>query len=860
MRSLMIPDFKVLFIDDEQALLGQAKPFIEKINQKIDVSTVSSAEKALEILGEEDFHVIVSDYNMPDMDGLEFLKEIREEREDDIPFIFFTDKGREEVAIKALNLGADRYIQKGDDPKSQYEALAEAIVQSYEHWESKKRLKESEEELEEVKERYNALFERSLDAVYIHDLEGNILDANQATFELLGYEKSDIEDLKFTDILPDDQIEKAFEALEEIMETGTQKELTTFEVKAKSGERVLLETKSSLIYQDGEPYAILGIGRDITEKKEIEQKLRKDRKRFQEIFNNTNDAIYLHELTKEGMPGNFIEVNDTAVEMLGYSRDEFLEMSPEKIDAAEKADEVPDVMKELADEGEVRFEMVHQAKDGTKIPVEIYSHIFELEGEKRVLSVSRDITERMEAERKLKRSERRFRRIFEASPDSTFLLSKEGVFRDVNEVALKVVGYDKEEIVGKELQELPFLEEEAVKKTAENFMKRMKGEEVLPYEIEMISKDGDTIYAEINAKTFVEEEFEGEVVIARDITERKKMEEKLRESEQRFRTIIEGSADAIFLTDPEGNYTYTNEAASDLLGYSREELTQMNILELTKEENAEEYMKTFEKILEEEKTYTEISLVKKDGTEVHVDLNAVLLPNGKVYGSCRDITERREAEEREEILQSLLRHDITNKAMAVQGFLQLLEEGELSVDSKELVEEALKTNKESANIIQKVRLLLSAQKEEKEPVDIVSTIKDVVESNEAMAEIEGIDLLLDCPLTECKVEGGSLLREIFHNIIENSIHHSKGSRIKIIGVVKDDEVVCSIEDDGKGIPDDKKDIIFEKGYTTDEERGTGLGLFLVKNLLESYGGSIEVGDSDMGGARFDVKLKKVSQG
>ncbi|MFW5928462.1 MAG: sensor histidine kinase, partial [Thermoplasmatota archaeon] len=102
----------------------------------------------------------------------------------------------------------------------------------------------------------------------------------------------------------------------------------------------------------------------------------------------------------------------------------------------------------------------------------------------------------------------------------------------------------------------------------------------------------------------------------------------------------------------------------------------------------------------------------------------------------------------------------------------------------------------------------------------------------------------------------SLLGEVFKNLIENSIYHSKGGRINITVEVKDDEVLCSLEDDGKGIPDDKKEIIFEKGYTTDEERGTGLGMFIVNMLLESYGGYIEVKDSKLGGARFDVKLKR----
>ena len=317
---------------------------------------------------------------------------------------------------------------------------------------------------------------------------------------------------------------------------------------------------------------------------------------------------------------------------------------------------------------------------------------------------------------------------------------------------------------------------------------------------------------------------------------------------------------------PSGEVRF-NDRKAEMLGYEPERFeTYEDFTDLLHPEDYDRAMKAMRNHLEgRAKRYeVEYRIEKSDGDyKWFRDVGSITEKKDKyrkVAGVVIDVTERKEAEEREQFLNSLLRHDIKNKAQAVQSFLRLLEEEELSEDSKELVEEAIKANKESVNLIQKVRLLLKAQEEEKEPVDIVSTIKDSVESNEKLARMEGIELSVECPSSDCKVKGGSLLGEIFHNIIENSINHSEGSRINISGEVKDDEVVCSIEDDGKGIPDDKKETIFEKGFTTDEERGTGLGLFLVKMLLESYGGSIEVKDSDMSGARFDVRLKKISQG
>ena len=104
---------KILMVDDERGILEQGKLFMGSKNDRFDIDTVLSAEKALEMIENAEYDVIVSDYKMPGMDGLEFLEEIREVRGLDIPFIVFTGRGREKVAMEALNLGADRYFQKG---------------------------------------------------------------------------------------------------------------------------------------------------------------------------------------------------------------------------------------------------------------------------------------------------------------------------------------------------------------------------------------------------------------------------------------------------------------------------------------------------------------------------------------------------------------------------------------------------------------------------------------------------------------------------------------------------------------------------------------------------------------------------
>lgn len=112
--------------------------------------------------------------------------------------------------------------------------------------------------------------------------------------------------------------------------------------------------------------------------------------------------------------------------------------------------------------------------------------------------------------------------------------------------------------------------------------------------------------------------------------------------------------------------------------------------------------------------------------------------------------------------------------------------------------------------------------------------------------------------SECKVRGGTLLEELFSNLLENSIIHSECDEIRISTRAEKDECVITVENNGKGIPKEDKEKIFKKGFKSGDTGGSGLGLYLVKEIAESYGGSIEVKDSEFGGARFDVHLKKAS--
>ena len=146
------------------------------------------------------------------------------------------------------------------------------------------------------------------------------------------------------------------------------------------------------------------LARDITERKRMEEALRDSERRYRLLFNGITDAVYVHEVSVEN-PGKFFAVNDSACRMLGYTRDEFLQMEVKDIDIDEQAEKLPSVHEKLFRDGYALFEGCHVAKDGRRIPVEINIQLFELQGKSMVLAVARDITERKQAAEALQRAE-----------------------------------------------------------------------------------------------------------------------------------------------------------------------------------------------------------------------------------------------------------------------------------------------------------------------------------------------------------------------------------------------------------------------------------------------------------------------
>ena len=274
---------RVLHVDDDQVFLKVAKQCLE-MQGEIDVDTASSVDEALEKLKKTDYDVIVSDYQMPDKNGLEFLKEIRE-KGDTVPFIVFTGKGREEVVIKALNLGVDQYVDKHGVPETVYYELAHAIRQAVDR-------KSTEIELFTREAKLRAVLEASREAITVTDLNGTIIDCNQAALDTYGYtSKSEVVGKSALDFVSEKDRKRALENTKRTFEHGSVKNIE-YKLIRKDGSEFLAELSASVVRDySRNPIGFVGITKDITERKKREEQIKDSEEKYRRLFEECARAI-----------------------------------------------------------------------------------------------------------------------------------------------------------------------------------------------------------------------------------------------------------------------------------------------------------------------------------------------------------------------------------------------------------------------------------------------------------------------------------------------------------------------------------------------------------------------------------------
>ncbi len=545
-----------------------------------------------------------------------------------------------------------------------------------------------------------------------------------------------------------------------------------------------------------------------------------------------------------------------------------------------------------------RRELEGLRSDGTIFPIELrIEETLVGEGKDRFFALAiRDITERKRAEEELKASEHELQKslsliksISITAPNAHIITNTKGIILSANPSAETIFGYTMEELIGKKINMLAPAQSHDEYSTYIwdyiNFKKSGKPEKRklirVPKESTGIRKNGEIFPTMLYVRESRVKEGEVFVGIIEDITGRKKAEEALLESEEKFRSLFEESRDAVYITSREGNYIDANQSTLDLLGYTKEEILEIDVLKTYV--NPDDRTK-FQKEIEE-KGYVrdyEIQFQKKDGARMDCLLTTSVRrdKNGNILGYqgiIRDVTKEKILQQQliqSEKLSSIgtfvsgIAHELNNPLTAVIGFVDLL-----SQDAENLNDVAkddldkIKTQSERAVAI--VRNLLQFTRREK-PGKTEANINDILENTVKLQEYsfktDNIEVRKQYAenLPYLLVDSNQL-QQVFINILLNAHHAIKkaGIRgdIRVKSKKKGDKVVIEIENDGPTIPGNILSQLFDPFYTTKgPSEGTGLGLYIAIGIVEEHGGRIWAENIGKSGVKFVITLPIADRG
>ncbi len=411
-----------------------------------------------------------------------------------------------------------------------------------------------------VKDQYNFL-QNLINTIpypmFYKDTDFRYIGCNKAFEEFIGLSKDEIIGKNVYEVSPKELADKYHQKDKELIENPGSQSYEAPVQYADGTRHVVLFNKTTFETEDGQLAGLIGIMVDITERKKAENELMESEEKFREVFNNANDAFYLIKITENGVNQNFSEVNNVACQMLGYNEKELLKMSPSTIDVSDPSLLVVNFEKVLK-KGKAIFETVHKSKNGKKIPVEINGRIFDIKGQKTLLAISRDISERKKAEKELLNSEAEYRAIFESINNAVAVYDSiedgsDFVFKDFNKAAEQIEHIKREEVIGKKVTNVfPGVVEFGLFDVFQRVWKTGVPEKhpVSIYKDERISGWRENYVYKLPS---------GDIVsVYDDLTELKQYEEELEQNQNRLRSLVR-------------ILQYQAESVQDFLDYALEE-------------------------------------------------------------------------------------------------------------------------------------------------------------------------------------------------------------------------------------------------------------------------------------------------
>ncbi len=637
----------------------------------------------------------------------------------------------------------------------------------------------------------------------------------------------------------------------------------------------------------------IGMVHDITERKRVEEALQRSQQSLKSTFASLRDAFFLVDVDTAIIR----ECNPAASEVFGYDVREMVGRTTAFLHVDEKAlAEFRCLLSAAVEERGFLFlpEFAMKRKDGTVFPTE-HSVVPILEEGKRVgwVSIVRDLTERKRAQEALIRTEERYRLIFESSPLPMWVYDMKTLqFLAVNEAAVKNYGYTEEEFLSMTIRDIRPQEDVTA---LETLVPRIPHGLANTGEWRHRKKDGTIIRVSIHSHDVDLRGRRARLVLAEDITERKRIEEALRESEERFRSLVEQAGDGFELLDTEGRYIDVNSSTCRQLGYAKEELLGRSIHDIDPLVSPEQYAERFQSLVGGSPVTFETVHRRKDGTMFPVEITTSVIQLGDSLSALtlvRDIAERKRTEEerkklQEQLIQSQklesigqlaggIAHDFNNVLAAIVGYGNILQMKMRPEDpSRTYIEQVLAAAERAAGLTQSLLAFSRKQVINPENIDLNTVIQKV---NILLSRIIGEDVSLT--MTLCSepliIFADSIqIEQVLMNLSTNARDAMpKGGMLVIeTGRAEFDEAqtvthrfgkagsyaVLSVTDTGTGMDEQTQAKIFDPFFTTKEiGRGTGLGLAIVYGVVKQNNGHINIYSEIGKGTTFKIYLPLVA--
>ncbi len=790
--------------------------------------------------------------------------------------------------------------------------------------------KNAENALKESEKRYRTMTENVNDIVWIVDLDLQITYVSPSNMQLTGFAPEEIQNKPLDSIIAPDSLALVGRLLsEELAQEANGRPVDPkrsrtlqIEVFSKLGDNVWLEVNATFNRDaNGKATEILAVGRNITQRRNMEKALAESEQRYRTIVENTHDSIAILDLDL-----HYVYQSPSEIRVTGYTREEIMaipikdQLTPESYALAENVLAL-ELEREFSGEPvdpdrmlTVELEAYH--KNGGTIWQEVNA-VFERDKGGTPIAIiltARDITARRNAERALAESERLYRMIVENMQDVICLMDFNLQFTYVSSDNLELTGYTKEEVKHVRINKL--LTPGSLSLITDIFVEELEREKkrttfndpiTKTLELELFHKKGGTTWAEVTATLTRDEHGKPEeiMLVARDITARRKIQEALRDSEQRYRMIIENMKEVVWTTDTNLRFTYMSPSCFSLTGYTPDELIALPLdqllmpesltlainavtEELALEDSAEAADPNRSRTVEQE-------ILCKNGNTVWIEVTATFMRNtqGKATGMLmagRDITEGKKAREEKDKLEAQLMqsqkmeivgrlaggvaHDFNNMLSVILGYADLakLRLGSLHPVLKDIAE-IEKAAIRSRDIT--TQLLAFSRKQIIEP-KVIDLNDLVAHTQKALIRLIGEDVGLQVVMGEhlwpIKFDP-SQIEQILINLAVNARDAMPGGgqlTIETVNTVLDDSyceknidcipghyVRLSFSDNGVGMDKETLQHIFEPFFTTkDVGKGTGLGLATVYGIVKQNNGFVNVYSEPAHGTTFSIYLPR----